>query len=457
MPIPNLAAVILAAGKGTRMKSAISKVLHPLAGQPLVAYPLQLTQQLGCSPTVMVVGHQAQQVQDQCAKDNVTFVTQHEQLGTGHALKITQDALQDFSGTLLLLCGDVPLLRHETLQQLLAEHAESGAVVSVLTTLMDDPHGYGRIVRSDDNISCIVEEKDATEAQKQINEINTGIYAFEAPLVFEMLQSVGNQNAQGEYYLTDIIALARERGDKVQAVILDDACESMGINDRVQLAQAATILRQRINHGHMVDGVTLIDPATTYIDAQVTIGADTIIHPGVHLRGTTTLGNNCTIETGAVIDSCTIGDNSYIKAGSALEQSTLGEHSTIGPMAHLRPGTVLCGNNKIGNFVETKKAVIGLRSQASHLTYIGDAELGEDVNLGCGTITCNYDGVNKHKTVIEDGVFVGSDTQFIAPVTIGRNSLIGAGSTITKDVPADSLALSRTEQKIIAGWNKGKK
>lgn len=457
MSIHNMAAVILAAGKGTRMKSACPKVLHAVAGKPMAAYPLQLARQLGCSPAVMVVGHQSQRVQQQFAAEDVIFVEQAQQLGTGHALQMARQALADFNGTLLLLCGDVPLLRQQSARQLLNDHIDAQAAVTVLTAKIDNPTGYGRIVRSGDEVERIVEEKDASVAEKEIHEINTGIYALAAPLAFELLQQLSNDNAQGEYYLTDIISLARQHGLKVQASTLDDVAETMGVNDRVQLAEAAAIMRARINNAHMVAGVTLIDPATTYIDDGVTIGADTVIHPGAHLRGSTTIGSNCTIETGVVIDSCTIADHSLIKAGSALEESELGEHSTIGPMAHLRPGTVLCGNNKIGNFVETKKAVIGPRSQASHLTYIGDAELGSGVNLGCGTITCNYDGVNKHKTIIEDDVFVGSDTQFIAPVTIGRNSLIGAGSTITKDVPADALALSRTEQKIIAGWRKGKK
>lgn len=456
MPTQNLAAIILAAGKGTRMKSSLPKVLQPLAGSPLAAYPIQCSQQLGCSPIVMVVGHQSEQVKETFSDQEIVFVEQKEQLGTAHAVQMTLPTLKDFSGTLLLLCGDVPLLRHETLQQLLTDHQQAGAVASVLTAHMENPTGYGRIIRNGDCVEKIVEEKDTTEAEKKVQEINTGLYALEAPLAFELLAQIGNENAQGEYYLTDIISLAQEHGHRVCASILTNPNESMGINDRVQLSQAAKILRERINHQHMIDGVTLIDPDATYIDSKVTIGADTIIYPGAQIRGTTSIGCHCTIEAGAVIDCCTIGDHSIIKAGSALEESTLGEHSTIGPMAHLRPGTILHGHNKIGNFVETKKATIGLHSQASHLTYIGDAELGKNVNLGCGTITCNYDGVNKYKTIIEDDVFIGSDTQLIAPVTIGRNSLVGAGSTITKDVPAEALALSRTTQKTIMGWRNRK-
>jgi len=263
---------------------------------------------------------------------------------------------------------------------------------------------------------------------------------------------VGRDNAQGEYYLTDVVAAARTAGRKVCALAAADPDEAMGINDRVQLAAASAVMRRRINETLMRAGVTLVDPETTYIEPQVEVGIDTLVHPGVHLRGKTRIGAGCTIEPGVTVSDCAIGDRVHLKTGSALEGSELGDECAIGPMAHLRPGTVLAGKNKLGNFVETKKALIGRGSQASHLTYIGDAEVGSGVNIGCGTITCNYDGVNKHKTVIEDDVFVGSDTQFVAPVTIGRGSLIGAGSTITKDVPPDSLALSRCEQKVIEGW-----
>jgi bifunctional UDP-N-acetylglucosamine pyrophosphorylase/glucosamine-1-phosphate N-acetyltransferase len=317
---------------------------------------------------------------------------------------------------------------------------------------MTDPAGYGRIIRGDAGVERIVDEKDANEAERQVKEINTGIYLFCAPQVFDFLRGLDNQNAQGEYYLTDVVAAARKGNGRVEALVVDSAEEAMGINDRVQLAQADAIMRLRINEAHQRAGVTLVDPAASYIDPDVTIGQDTIIYPGVHLRGKTTIGTNCIVEPGVVVTDCTIGNAVHLKPGSIMAEAEIGDASAVGPMAHLRPGTVLVGNNKIGNFVETKKAVIGEKSQASHLTYIGDATLGRNVNVGCGTITCNYDGVNKHQTTIEDDVFVGSDTQFVAPVTVGRGSLIGAGSTITKDVPADALAIARTEQKNIAGW-----
>ncbi len=452
-----LSCVILAAGKGTRMKSILPKVLHPVAGRAMACYPAQLARNLGADPVIMVVGHQAAAVEQAMNGTGTIFAHQEEQLGTGHALLCARSSLAQFSGTVLLLCGDVPLLRQETLAELLASHASGQASVTVLTALMEDPHGYGRIVREGEQVRRIVEEKDASPAERQIREINTGIYAFEAPFVFEALGGLNRDNAQGEYYLTDVVAAACAAGRRVGAVIAKEADETMGINDRVQLAQANTVMRRRINESLMRQGVTLIDPATAYIDPQVEIGEDTVIHPGVHLRGASRLGRDCLIEPGVIVTDCRIGDGVHIKAGSVLAESQLGPQCAIGPMAHLRPGTVLAGHNKLGNFVETKKAVLGEKSQASHLTYLGDTEIGKNVNIGCGTITCNYDGVNKHRTVIEDDVFVGSDTQFVAPVRIGRGSLIAAGSTITQDVPPDSLALARTPQVNKEGWRLKKK
>jgi len=452
-----LAAVVLAAGQGTRLKSQRPKVLHPLAGRPLAAWPLDCARQLGCAPTVLVTGHGAEQVEAALAATGVDFVRQPEQLGTGHALLCARPVLEDFRGTLLLLCGDVPLLRLETLRRLLQLHRDRQAAVTVLTAELDDPYGYGRIVRVGDQVEGIVEEKDASAEQRRIREINTGIYLFEVPFVFEALAGVGRDNAQGEYYLTDVVAAARRAGLTVCALATGDADEAMGINDRVQLAAAEAIMRRRINTGHLRNGVSILDPETTYIEAGVEIGADTTLLPGTILRGATVIGRDCVIGPHVTIDACRVADRVNIKAGSVLAESDIGPGTDIGPMAHLRPGTRLAGENKIGNFVETKKAEIGFGSKASHLTYLGDCELGSGVNIGCGTITCNYDGVNKHRTVIEDDVFVGSDTQFVAPVRIGRDSLIGAGSTITKDVPPESLALSRVEQKVIEGWVRRRK
>lgn len=447
-----MAAVILAAGQGTRMKSTLPKVLHPIAGLPMLEHVVGIAGSVAASPVVAVVGHGAEQVRSAFAAESVRFALQSEQLGTGHALLCAEPELEGFAGDLLLLCGDVPLLQEKTLLRMIEHHRERQAEVTILTARLDNPTGYGRIVRGVSGVEHIVEEKDATPDQREIREINTGIYLFKAPEVFAFLRKLDNRNAQGEFYLTDIVAMVCAAGKKAEALSAEDFREATGINDRSQLAFANAVFRERINARLMLAGVSLTDPAATYIDSNVRVGPDTLVHAGVHLRGTTRIGRDCIIEPGVVITDCQIGDRVHCKAGSVLSESVVGDDCAIGPMAHLRPGTVLAGQNKLGNFVETKKAQIGHGSQASHLTYIGDATLGRNVNVGCGTITCNYDGVNKHQTIIDDDVFVGSDTQFVAPVHIGRGSLIGAGSTITRDVPADALALSRSEQKNIDGW-----
>lgn len=448
-----LAAVILAAGKGTRMKSALAKVLHPICGEPMLYYPLEAAKLSGFKQLNVVVGHQAGDVKEHFADtQGVEWVEQTDQLGTGHALMCAAEALRGYSGALLLLCGDVPLLKAETLQQLKKYHDQQQAAVTVLTAEMPNPTGYGRIIRDGEQVLQIVEEKDATDEQRQVSEINTGTYIFDAEFVLSALRGLNKNNAQGEYYLTDVVAAAVSAGKKTRALCVDDPTEVMGINDRCQLAEAEVLMRWKINADLMLGGISMTDPTTVYIDNGVELGIDTVVHPNVQLRGKTSIGKNCIIESGVVVVDSQIADGVHLKAGSAIEESHIGPACKVGPMAHLRPGTVLVGNNKIGNFVETKKAHMDEGAQASHLTYIGDAEVGKNVNFGCGTITCNYDGEKKHKTIIEDDVFIGSDTQFVAPVKIGRNSLIAAGSTITKDVPADSLALSRTDQKVIDGW-----
>ena len=447
-----LAAVILAAGKGTRMKSALPKVLHPICGQPMLYYPLEAARLAGFKQLKVVVGHRAEEVSQTFPDGDLSWIQQTDQLGTGHALMCAADSLRGYSGALLLLCGDVPLLQAETLKQLQNYHSQQQSVVTVLTAQMPNPSGYGRVIRDGEQILQIVEEKDADEQQRQVTEINTGTYLFDANFVLSALKGLNKNNAQGEYYLTDVVAAAVAAGQKTRALCVDDPTEVMGINDRCQLAEAEVLMRWKINADLMFGGISMVDPTTVYIDNGVEIGRDTQLHPNVHLRGKTTIGKNCIIETGVVVVDSQIADGVHLKAGSAIEESQIGPDCKIGPMAHLRPGTVLSGNNKIGNFVEMKKSVLGEKSQASHLSYIGDSEVGRNVNFGCGTITCNYDGVNKHTTIVEDDVFVGSDCQFIAPVKIGRNSLIAAGSTITKDVPPDSLALSRTDQKNIDGW-----
>jgi bifunctional UDP-N-acetylglucosamine pyrophosphorylase/glucosamine-1-phosphate N-acetyltransferase len=383
---------------------------------------------------------------------------QEEQLGTGHAVACALDALAGFRGTVLILCGDTPLLRSETLKNLQTFHHENNAAITVLTAVMDDPFGYGRVIRDEaGRVSRIVEQKDADPEEQTIREINSGIYCMDSDFLFSNIKEIGNNNAQGEYYLTDLLAIAVRKGLTCLALPTADADEIMGVNDRVQLAEAGRILRRRINRSLMVNGVTIIDPETTYIDFGVTIGADTIIHPGCLITGNTTIGSGCEIDGGVSIYNSRIGDDCHIKAASVLEDSELHQDVAVGPMAHLRPGTVLQSKVKIGNFVETKKIVMGEGSKASHLTYLGDAEIGKNVNIGCGTITCNYDGVNKHRTVLGDDVFIGSDVQLVAPVTVGRNSLVAAGTTVTIDVPPDSLALSRVPQVNKEGWRLKKK
>ena len=453
-----LAAVILAAGKGTRMKSALPKVLHPICGQSMLYYPLEAARAAGFKDLKVVIGHKAYQVTETfSANQDITWVEQTDQLGTGHALLCAAESLRGYSGPLLLLCGDVPLLKVETLQQLQNYHAGQQAAVTVLTARMPNPGGYGRVIRDGEQILQIVEEKDATDAQREVTEINTGTYIFDTAFVLNALRGLKKNNAQKEYYLTDVVASAVAEGRKTRALCVDDPTEVMGINDRCQLAEAEVLMRWKINADLMLGGVSMVDPTTVYIDNGVEIGVDTTLHPNVQLRGKTSIGKNCIIESGTVIVDSRLADGVHIKAGSVIESSTVGNLCEIGPMAHLRPGNVLHGKNKIGNFVEAKKSSFGEGTKASHLTYIGDTEVGRNVNFGCGTITCNYDGEKKHKTVIEDDVFIGSDTQFVAPVRIGRNSLIAAGSTITKDVPPDALALSRVEQKIVEGWRLRKK
>jgi bifunctional UDP-N-acetylglucosamine pyrophosphorylase/glucosamine-1-phosphate N-acetyltransferase len=455
----SVAAIILAAGKGTRMKSDLVKVMHPLGERPMISWPVNAAKAVGAERIALVIGHQGDKLKELFSSDDtILFADQAEQLGTGHAVACAREALEGFRGTVLILCGDVPLIRAATLQAMLSSHNARGAAVSVLTTHLENPYGYGRVIkREGGRITRIVEEKDATEEERAVTEINSGIYCVASDFLFNAVARLKNDNAQGEYYLTDIIREASLANQLCLAYPIDDFGEVMGVNDRQQLAVAAAELRRRINEELMLGGVTIIDPATTYIETEVVIGRDTTIYPNVHISGETVIGGGSLIETGAVIRNCRLGENVTIKAGSVLTEAEVGDEAAIGPMAHLRPGSRLGAHVKIGNFVETKKIVMGEGSKASHLTYLGDAEIGSDVNIGCGTITCNYDGVNKHKTVIGDRVFVGSDVQLVAPVTVGAGSLIAAGTTVTMDVPPDSLAIARAPQVNKEGWVKKKR
>lgn len=451
-----LAAVILAAGKGTRMKSRLPKVLHPVGGQPMVNHVMAACRTAGAQPVVLVIGHGAEQVQATLGPEQV-YVEQKEQLGTGHAVMQAETVLRDFEGDILVVCGDTPLLRGETLAALAQYHRQQEAVATVLTMTLANPTGYGRIIRDEQGqVAAIVEEKDATPEQKDIREVNSGTYCFQAQALFAALQQITPNNAQGEYYLTDVLAIFRQQGQKVAAWQLSDDTEVMGINDRVALAEANRLFRERINRQQMLAGVTILDPATTYIEAEVKIGADTVIYPNTHLTGKTTIGAGCQIGPDTKIMDSQIGDGVEIQFSVVL-QAEIGNDCTIGPFAYLRPGTRLAAGVKVGDFVEIKNAVIGQGSKVPHLSYIGDAEIGSGVNIGAGTITCNYDGYKKSKTIIGDGAFIGSNSNLVAPVTIGAGSLVAAGSTIVKDVPADALGVARAPQKNREGWAKARR
>jgi len=452
----NLEVIILAAGLGTRMKSKTIKILHRAAGRPIIDYVLDLAAELSPNPPVMVIGYQRDEVQ-KAVGDRARFAIQDEQLGTGHAVLQAAPHVAS-NGNVLILSGDVPLTRRETLQRLLDEHARAGNALTLLTMRPPDPGMYGRIVRDAGGaVTRIVEAKDASEDEKRIGEVNAGIYVFGGEHLFDHLRSLSNRNSQGEYYLTDLLSVLREKGQNVGAVVVDDPVEALGVNSRADLAQVDSEIQRRVIEKLMRDGVTFRNPSTVVIDSMVTIGADTVVYPFATIEGFSRIGSDCVIEPGVHLTNVRIGDNVHIKTGTVAEDAIVEDDASIGPYAHLRPGTKLGRHVKVGNFVETKKAVFGEGAKASHLSYIGDAEIGADVNIGAGTITCNYDGVRKNKTILEDGVFIGSDTQLVAPVRVGRGAYVGAGSTITKDVPAEALALSRTPQKIIEGWATRKK
>ena len=439
----DLHVVILAAGKGTRMKSAWPKVLHKIAGEPMIQYVLDTASRLSPTTTTVVVGHRAEAIRHSLVKrQSVRFVTQEPQLGTAHALLCAESALAGAQGTLILLSGDVPLLSEHSLHALKAAHDTSSAAVTVVTARVDRPSGYGRIVRSNGEMTRIVEQKDATPEEQAIEEINAGIYAFALDGLFDALRGIAAENAQREYYLPDLIALYHGRGKKVGTVTVGNEAEIQGINSRQELARVARGVRDRTNARLMAAGVTIEDPATAYIDERVVIGPDTIIHPGVTLSGSTTIGTGCEIHSGVRLTNVTLGDNVTVLDHCVITDSIVDDDASIGPFAHLRNHSHVGPRGKIGNFVETKKSVLGAGSKSMHLTYLGDAVIGERVNIGAGTITCNYDGVKKQTTTIEDGAFIGSDTQLIAPVTVGRHAYVGTGTTVRENVPSGALAVS---------------
>jgi bifunctional UDP-N-acetylglucosamine pyrophosphorylase/glucosamine-1-phosphate N-acetyltransferase len=457
--------VILAAGKGTRMRSSRPKVLHGLAGRPIIDHVLRTAEALRAESTTVVIGHGADDVRAALAGRPLSFVVQSPQLGTGHALLQAEPVLAGKSGTVLLLYGDVPLLQANTLSRLLDHHRARKAAATILTTDLSEPYGYGRIVRDPHGrVARIVEERDASGDERKITEINSGIYAFDLAPLFASLQQLATDNSQGEYYLTDLVAMYRQRGLAVDTLNLDSPGELRGVNSRADLSELSAIVRQRRNHEVMLAGVTLEDPASTFIDADVRIGADTVLGPGVMLQGATQVGERCQIQAGTRITDSRLGNDVVVLDHSVILGSRVGDGARIGPFAHVRPDSVIESDAHVGNFVELKKTTLGRRSKANHLAYLGDATIGEGVNIGAGTITCNYDGVAKHPTIIEDGVFIGSDSQLVAPVRIGSGAYVAAGSSITRDVPADALGIARAKQENKPGWaaarrasrNKGK-
>jgi bifunctional UDP-N-acetylglucosamine pyrophosphorylase/glucosamine-1-phosphate N-acetyltransferase len=462
-PARSTCALILAAGQGKRMKSGRIKLLHVMAGSPMVCHVARAASELKPAMLAAVVGNQADEViaalsalSAQCPVGGIRFVTQERQLGTAHAVLQAEPLLTGGKPgrcDLLILNGDVPLIRASTLRSLLKHHRRAGAAATVLTTEVGDPSGYGRVVRDESGaLSGIVEDRDASPLQKKIREINAGLYCVDPSVVFAALKKTRRSNAQGEYYLPDLFPILRRQGRRVEAYLHRAAEEVLGVNDRADLARAAKILYSRRAAELMESGVTILDPECTYIDPDVSVGPDTVIHPMARLEGSTSIGSGCTIGALCHIVDSTLADGVVVRDMCVIAQSRLASGVVVGPFAHLRPGTQLEEGVHIGNFVEVKKSRLGRKSKANHLAYLGDAEIGERCNIGAGTITCNYDGVRKHLTTLGDEVFIGSDTQLVAPVSVGRGAYVGAGSTITKDVPEQALALSRVQQRNIEGW-----
>ena len=448
--------LILAAGKATRFKSDHSKVLHRLAGRPLGAYVLEAARAAGPQRIYLVVGHEAEEVRAAFADAQATFIEQKEPLGTGHALMVSSGELSQCpSSTLVVLVGDAPLLKAETLRGLVEAHQKARAAATVLTARLDDPHGYGRIVRgAGGQVRAIVEEKVCTPAQRKIREINSGIICFSLPHLLKHVEKLSANNAQEEFLLTDLIGIFNRQKLKVTAFSGAEAREVLGVNDRVELAQLEKVLRRRVVEALMREGVTIVDPETTSIDATVTVGRDTVIEPGVSLSGATRVGQGCMLKSHAVLSDTILHDHVTVRPFSVISGCEIASGAVIGPFAHLRDGALIDEDARIGNFVEVKKTRVGRGAKALHLTYLGDAILGEKVNVGAGTVTCNFDGERKNPTTIEEGVFIGSGTMLVAPVRIGRHSYVAAGSTITEDVPPEALALGRARQINKEAWTR---
>ncbi|WP_090794923.1 bifunctional UDP-N-acetylglucosamine diphosphorylase/glucosamine-1-phosphate N-acetyltransferase GlmU [Paenibacillus sp. GP183] len=441
----NKMAIVLAAGQGKRMKSKLYKVLHPVGGKPMVGHVVDTLHHIEVSRTLVVVGFGSEAVQNYLG-DKVEYVLQEQQLGTGHAVLQAKPLFEKEEGVTIVICGDTPLIQHHTLQEMIKLHEQTGAAATIMTAEMVQPAGYGRIIRNaEGSVSRIVEHKDCTPEEASVKEINTGTYCFDNQLLFEALGHVTNDNTQNEYYLTDVIRILAGQRKGIQAYLLEDGSESIGVNDRPALAEAEQLLKRRINKQHMINGVTLIDPENTYIEADVQIGMDTVILPGTILRGSTLIGEGCTLGPNTEITDSTVKDEVTIKQ-SVVQEAFVDSFASVGPFAYLRPGAKLGQHVKVGDFVEIKNADLGEGSKVSHLSYIGDATVGKNVNFGCGAITVNYDGFNKNLTEIDDDAFVGSNVNLIAPVKIGKGAYVVAGSTITQPVEAGDLAIARERQ-----------
>lgn len=446
----NFKAIILAAGKGTRMKSKYPKVVHKVCGKEMVNHVIDISKKAGVGEVVVILGHESDVV-EKVLPDNTKIAMQTEQLGTGHAVMMAKDNIED-EDTIVVLCGDTPLIQEDTLKRLFDYHKENNYFATVLTTELDNPTGYGRIIRDESgDLLKIVEQKDATEEEKSTKEINSGIYCFNGKELRESLGNLSNNNAQGEYYLTDVMEILRKQGLKVGAYKGSTIEELMGVNSRIELSQAEKIMRRRINHNHMVNGVTIIDVDNTYIESDVVIGNDTVIYPGTILQGKTIIGTNCVIGMNCRITNSTIGDDTEVES-SVIVDSNVGCSTTVGPYAYLRPNSNIGNHVKVGDFVEVKNATIEDNSKASHLAYIGDAHIGKNVNIGCGVVFVNYDGKNKHKSIVKDNAFVGSNSNLVAPVVIEEKGYVATGSTITNDVPKGALAIAREKQVNKEGW-----
>jgi bifunctional UDP-N-acetylglucosamine pyrophosphorylase/glucosamine-1-phosphate N-acetyltransferase len=453
-----LGVILLAAGQGTRMKSSLPKVLHPLGGKPLFLHALGTAQRLEPERVAVIIGHGAGAVRDAYDRNDVIWITQEKQLGTGHAVLCAQKAFSDFAGDILILSGDVPLIAERTLAEMIKTHRESEAALTLMTACLETPAGYGRILRNErGEITGSAEEKDATEAQKRIREVNAGVYVVAARFLFAALAAVKNDNRQKEYYLPDIVTLGLAQGRKIATLSVADPREVRGINTREELALMEKTLQERINRKWMDGGVTLKDPQTTYIDEGVTIGKDTVIGPNTHLLGATVVGERCRIDGSAYLTDVKIGDEVHVKFAVVAASSRIESGAIIGPFAHLRPGNSLGRNVHIGNFVEAKAATIGEGTKANHLTYLGDCTIGRDSNIGAGTITCNYDGFKKYRTTIGDRVQVGSDTTLVAPISLGDDVYVATATTVRNDVPAGALVFNEREERVREGWTERKR